>query len=148
MVFDPFKKEFEKHFETIYFRLHGLGRRKYKYKFSDDDLKELLDKCEIYDGEKIYVLFNNYEMHNDCSRFLTLLRDGELTEVSWGAKAVIDTIDIEYPTTKDEILSKCGRWWVWIEPNKRIRVEEALKKIKQEEFETEEALYEQIEKKF
>jgi hypothetical protein len=57
---------------------------------------------------------------------------------------VVETIDIEYPATKDEILSKCGRWWAWIKPDKRIRVKEPLEDVEQKEFNDKQELYENI----
>jgi hypothetical protein len=42
-----------------YFRLHGAppGKQMYRYTYTDDDLKELYEKC--LEMEQVYVLFNN-----------------------------------------------------------------------------------------
>lgn len=93
-------------------------------------------------------LFNNYEMHNDCQRFLKYLKKGEFPKVKWSAEAVVETIDIDFPTQKEEILSNCGRWWVWINPNKRIRVKESLKNIEEKKFSNEKELYHAIKSNF
>lgn len=133
-VVDPFKEEAAGTSDLRYFRLHGLGKRKYKYKFSNKDLRDLYEKCQRIDkGKEIFVLFNNYEMFDDCQRFLRYVRTGELPPVSWGSEAVVEEIDIEYPTTKSEILSKCGNWWVWVTPKKSIRVKQALEPLKEDE---------------
>lgn len=133
-VVDPLKQQPIATNKWNYFRLHGLGDRKYKYKFSNDDLKKLYQKCMKFSKKQTYVLFNNYEMFADCQRFLTFIKTGEFPKVAWGANAVVKEIDVEYPTTKKQILSECGRWWVWIKPRKSIRVREALKPVKKERF--------------
>jgi uncharacterized protein YecE (DUF72 family) len=51
-----------------YFRLHGIGG--YRYSYTHDDLRRLLDWCE---GE-VYCLFNNVTMADDAQRFLMLLQ--------------------------------------------------------------------------
>lgn len=143
-VIDPFKEEATGTSDFQYFRLHGLGKKKYKYKFSNKDLKTLYEKCQNFKGKKIFVLFNNYEMFDDCQRFLSYARTGELPPVPWGSEAVVAEIDIEYPTTKSEILSKCGNWWVWVAPKKSIRVKEALEPLKEEKIKDEKHLLQLI----
>jgi len=143
-VFDPFKQEQINSGTATYYRLHGLGNQKYQYKYSNKDLKKLFEICKRFSGNKIYVLFNNYEMHNDCNRFLKYLKKGDLPNVKWGAEAVIETIDIDFPATVEDILSKCGRWWVWVEPNKRIRVDDAFEDIEQGKFSEKEDLLKAI----
>jgi uncharacterized protein YecE (DUF72 family) len=56
---------------VAYFRLHGPATGRYRY--SDEDLRELRLKCE--DHETVYCLFNNVEMWKDANRFVRLLRD-------------------------------------------------------------------------
>jgi hypothetical protein len=75
---------------------------------------------------------------------LEYLKKDTFPEVPWGAEAIVETIDITYPTTKDEILSKCGRWWAWIKPNERIRVKESFDEVEQEKFGSENELYDRI----
>jgi uncharacterized protein YecE (DUF72 family) len=145
-VVDPLKTEPLEidNAEERYFRLHGLGSRKYKYKFTNANLKQLSEICEKYPNQAVYVLFNNYEMHNDCKRFLHYLGENELPPVSWGADAVVAEIDVEFPVTKDETLTKCGNWWVWIQPDKSIRVREVLDTVETEYFSSGEELLEEI----
>jgi len=64
--------------ETVYTRLHGLGRREYdyKYKYSDNDLKLLLEKVAALEKRKVrevYVLFNNVHMLEDAERLRGML---------------------------------------------------------------------------
>jgi len=63
-----------------YARLHGLGGREvnYKYKYTDDDLKKLIEiirstKCSIS-----YVMFNNVYSYQDAVRFKELIKHAPL----------------------------------------------------------------------
>lgn len=143
---DPFKRKPASDTSTVYFRLHGLGKRKYKYKFSNPDLKKLFDICQNQEAEEVLVMFNNYQLHPDAKRFLHLVEKGELEKVPWKAEAVADTVKIDFPTSKEKILKKCGRWWCWIEPDKSIRVRQALKHVQKEEFEDKEQLLQTVRK--
>jgi len=51
-----------------YFRLHGRGG--YRYRFTDEDLRQLLGWCR----GATYVLFNNLSMWDDALRFARLAR--------------------------------------------------------------------------
>jgi len=59
----------------IYIRLHGRGPREtnYRYKYTDEDLYNLLEKIKTFQTNEIYVLFNNIYMYNDALRFKRLL---------------------------------------------------------------------------
>ncbi len=52
-----------------YFRLHGAHKRMYRHKYSDEELKQLLEFCD----KRSYVLFNNVYMYEDARRFLKLI---------------------------------------------------------------------------
>lgn len=58
-----------------YFRLHGAppGKRMYRYTYTDDDLRELYEKCKGM--EQVYVLFNNETMYEDALRFMRLIEE-------------------------------------------------------------------------
>jgi len=56
-----------------YFRLHGLGKRMYDYKYSEGDLRRLAELSLPYLKERGYIFFNNYEMYDDARRFLEIL---------------------------------------------------------------------------
>ena len=76
-VVDPFKRMPFLESDTIYFRLHGIGRREvnYRYVYTDDDLRRLLRTLdEIKNAERAYVMFNNLNMAQDAQRFLKLLQ--------------------------------------------------------------------------
>lgn len=66
---DPFKTS-PTWGEIRYFRLHG--KTGYRYKYSDDDLEELLKRigarCDCY------VMFNNVPMFEDALRFIEMIR--------------------------------------------------------------------------
>lgn len=117
-----------------YFRLHGLGSKKYKYKYSNEDLKKLKKKVKGY--EECHILFNNYEMHPDALRFEKFIETDGLEKVPWKGEALYDTIKgaVEFPVGKEEILEKCGKWWVWWQPNQSLRVKQILGKVKKEVF--------------
>ncbi len=52
-----------------YFRLHGIGG--YRYQYSDEDLKKILDWIE--GSKEAYVMFNNVYMYQDAHRFKEML---------------------------------------------------------------------------
>lgn len=54
----------------IYWRLHGRGG--YRYRYSDDELRELMEK--LPEDRPCYVMFNNTSMFQDAKRFMALLR--------------------------------------------------------------------------
>jgi len=60
---------------VVYTRLHGLGGEvNYRYKYTDDDLQNLLSKISAYQDRvrECYVMFNNVYMFNDALRFKNL----------------------------------------------------------------------------
>jgi uncharacterized protein YecE (DUF72 family) len=65
---DPFKQKplFGK---INYFRLHGKPNYNLRYKYTNEDLKELLKFC---DKKENYVLFNNLNMFEDAQKFQKL----------------------------------------------------------------------------
>jgi uncharacterized protein YecE (DUF72 family) len=65
---DPFKQKplFGK---INYFRLHGKPNYNLRYKYTNEDLKELLKFC---DKKENYVLFNNLNMFEDARKFQKL----------------------------------------------------------------------------
>jgi len=70
--------------QILYTRLHGLGKGEvnYKYKYTDDDLKRLVEKILSFSGiNEAYVLFNNVYMFYDAQRFRDLIRSLGVCEV-------------------------------------------------------------------
>ena len=69
-VVDPLKeKPIEQ--QRNYYRLHGLGRIMYRYRFTDEDLNRLKGIVEKND----YVIFNNIFMYDDAMRFMEMVRE-------------------------------------------------------------------------
>lgn len=71
-VVDPFRHETLSK-GLVYYRLHGIGKGEvnYKYKYTDEDLRLLLQK--IKKGKVNYVLFNNIYSFEDALRFKSLI---------------------------------------------------------------------------
>jgi len=62
--------------EIVYFRLHGKPYLNYKYSYTDEDFKVLLNEIDARKeagAKKIYVLFNNVKMVDDALRFKRLM---------------------------------------------------------------------------
>lgn len=77
-VVDPFRCSPVSTHGTAYFRLHGIGGKEvnYRYKYTDQDLRELKEIVEemLKEGrEKVYVFFNNVEMAEDAGRLVDVL---------------------------------------------------------------------------
>ncbi len=72
-VVDPFKSETQTYdVNPVYYRLHGLGSKRYGYKYTDEDLKILYEryvKPVQNRGLDIYILWNNTYMGEDALRF-------------------------------------------------------------------------------
>ncbi len=74
---DPFKNIEFKTSNLVYYRLHGINGYKYSYKYTDSDLRKLLERVyKAIEGCKIdaYVMFNNKYMFDDALRFIKLIR--------------------------------------------------------------------------
>lgn len=75
-VVDPFISK-EVHSEGFhYFRLHGLGERPYRYRYSDAELAWLRDFLRPMEEEEVFLVFNNTNMYEDCKRFAAMLKSG------------------------------------------------------------------------
>jgi len=69
-VVDPFKEDTVG--KIVYWRLHGKDG--YRYRYSDEELEELLRK--IQPSSVYYVMFNNTNMFEDAQRFLRIVKNG------------------------------------------------------------------------
>ncbi len=58
-----------------YLRLHGSHAKMYKHKYTDDELKWLMQFVKELGKSEIYVLFNNVYMYEDSLRFLNNLKE-------------------------------------------------------------------------
>ena len=66
-VVDPLKEKPINVTDFSYFRLHGLPGYNLRYKYTDEDLRNLKKIVEEY--ENPYVFFNNLSMCEDAFRF-------------------------------------------------------------------------------
>jgi uncharacterized protein YecE (DUF72 family) len=71
---DPLRQECFYSKKVLYYRLHGFGKPMYNYKFSDEELKKVTEKC-MNSSKDVYVLFNNATCYSDGLRFMKLLKE-------------------------------------------------------------------------
>ncbi len=141
---DPLKEEPTTEGPVWYFRLHGLGKRMYVYKYADEDLRRLKLTVEKLKGE-VYILFNNYAMYEDAKRFKTYLEKGVLPQTAWGFKAVLTLIkDLEYPLTKEELLERRGNWRFFWSPTEYKRLRDVLLGIPDKTYHSAEEVVEKV----
>ena len=70
---DPLRQKCFFSKEILYYRLHGFGKPSmYNYRFSDDELRTLAEKCKS--SKKVYVMFNNASCYEDSKRFEVILQ--------------------------------------------------------------------------
>ena len=73
---DPFKNSPVKTGNIHYWRLHGRDGYRYGYKYTDEDLDELVNLINMHgDVDTVYVMFNNKFMFEDALRLRELLRE-------------------------------------------------------------------------
>ncbi len=67
--------------DKVYIRLHGLNEDEYDYNYdySNEELKDLSDKLmNLTDShEKVYCMFNNYEMYNNADTLRNILNQNK-----------------------------------------------------------------------
>ncbi|MCD6444261.1 DUF72 domain-containing protein [Candidatus Bathyarchaeota archaeon] len=77
-VVDPFKNQTQTYdVNPIYYRLHGLGSRAYRYRYTEEDLKTLYERYVKPFEEKgleVYVLWNNIYMKEDALKFKEMFK--------------------------------------------------------------------------
>ncbi len=72
---DPFKNEPKLTGKLHYWRLHGRNGYKYGYKYSEEDLHELVYIVKKNsDAEELYILFNNKFMYENARTFRELIK--------------------------------------------------------------------------
>jgi len=80
-VFDPLRYpeniEKVKNRDINYFRLHGLNKREYdyRYSYSEDEIKNLGNYIGTL-SNKVYVFFNNTDMVKDAKKFINFIFKG------------------------------------------------------------------------
>lgn len=72
-VVDPLVKVPAYRGDAFYYRLHGLGKRLYSYRYTNEDLSRLKEIVLSGEAGEAYVMFNNISMKDDCLRFQRLL---------------------------------------------------------------------------
>ncbi len=74
-VVDLFRKSPAGDHEVLYTRLHGRNEERYNYdyEYSDSELDELATRLERAEHDRVYCLFNNYEMHENGQGLLRRL---------------------------------------------------------------------------
>ncbi|RLE42866.1 hypothetical protein DRJ48_02560 [Candidatus Woesearchaeota archaeon] len=71
---DPLRADPASSTRVQYFRLHGFGKQMvYNYRFSKSELLKILDRVKQVKAERVYVLFNNYYMYENCLEFKHLI---------------------------------------------------------------------------
>ncbi|MCS7116001.1 MAG: DUF72 domain-containing protein [Nitrososphaerota archaeon] len=74
-IVDPLVRRSVLESKVAYFRLHGLGKRLYDYRYTDDDLERLIEVLQSMESLECYVMFNNLYAKDDATRFKRLLKD-------------------------------------------------------------------------
>lgn len=76
-IADLMRREPVSDHEVAYVRLHGLNPKEYDYNYdySDEELRELAEKLHelAKDHDKVYCMFNNYEMFDNAQKLRDLL---------------------------------------------------------------------------
>ncbi len=96
-----------------YFRLHGLGPRKYYYQYSKRELNKLVELLKAIEGEgkAVFALFNNLAMWEDGRRFQTYLKTGVLPPLTEtvGLDSIREILKrTRFPATKSGISKSVG----------------------------------------
>lgn len=77
-IVDLMRREPVSSHKTAYVRLHGLNKEEYNYDYdySREELEELAEKLENLSKscERVYCMFNNYEMFSNASKLLEILQ--------------------------------------------------------------------------
>jgi len=137
-VTDPFKLEPVFLSGFAYFRLHGLPSYNLNYTYTNNQLMHLSALLKQYEERagRVYVLFNNYAMYRDAERFQALNREGELPPSPFGPRSVWWTLRTfeDWPTTKEQLLRRCGRWRCWVEPNRGVMLSTILQEFREKTY--------------
>lgn len=74
---DPFRLAPAVETPISYLRLHGKppGEEMYKYTFEEEDLRKLRKLIGGIETDRLYLLWNNYNMYRDLKKFESLLKD-------------------------------------------------------------------------
>ncbi|MEM1564424.1 MAG: DUF72 domain-containing protein [Candidatus Bathyarchaeia archaeon] len=133
-VTDPFRVLPAYTSQTVYFRLHGLGKELYYYQYTDEELLWLGETAKKFEakGKTVYLLFNNLAMFEDGLRFMQYLSTGKFPKItgSVGLESIKSVIEkTRYPAAKSMLVKKVGWRLVEIEEGKQVRLEELLAEL-------------------
>jgi uncharacterized protein YecE (DUF72 family) len=133
-VVDPFKAKPVYTGGTVYFRLHGMGKRLYYYQYSNKELIWLHKLAKAFEqkAEDVYVLFNNLAMLEDTTRFMYYIKTSAFSSVtgSVGLDSVRVLIEkIRYPATKSALLQRLGWRLVELEPERQRPLGELIEEV-------------------
>ncbi|MEM2936927.1 MAG: DUF72 domain-containing protein [Candidatus Bathyarchaeia archaeon] len=148
-VTDPFRVLPAYTSQTVYFRLHGLGKELYYYQYSDEELRKLKELVKPFEdeGKTVYVLFNNLSMFEDGIRFMEYLTKGKFPKItgSAGLESVKSVVArTRYPTPKSMLIKKVGWRLVEIEEGKQVRLSELLAELPSKTFKSAEELLNEL----
>lgn len=73
-IVDPLRTSVISRSDLGYYRLHGLGKRLYKYKYSRRDLEKLKIIVRNTEADCVYVMFNNIHMKDDAVNFAKMVQ--------------------------------------------------------------------------
>jgi len=132
-----------------YFRLHGLGEKKYYYQHSDADLRKLRELVTPYEmeGKEVYMLFNNLSMFEDGMRFMEYLSKRTFPKItsSTGLASIKEVIEkTRYPTSKGMLTKRLGWRLVQVEEGKQTRLDTFLDKLPSKTYQNAEELLHEI----
>lgn len=147
-VVDPLKGSPAWTGDTLYFRLHGLPGYNLEYSYTNEELETLREKTKPLEGRRVYIFFNNYAMYRDAYRFKRLLEDGVLPPSPFGPRSVLWALQAYegWPSSKMELIERCGRWRCWVSPDRRVPLGEVLKHLRDDVYRSVEEVFEEAER--
>lgn len=150
-VVDPFKAKPVFTGGTVYFRLHGMGKRLYYYQYSNEELIWLHKLAETFErkAEDVYVLFNNLAMLEDATRFMHYIKTSAFSSVTGtvGLDSVRALIEkTRYPATKSALLQRLGWRLVELESGRQRLLGELIEKLPAKTYASPEEVLKEIER--
>ena len=124
--------------KMAYIRLHGLPGYNLRYAYTNSQLLRLRQRIEktLAEAKEVYVFFNNYNMYRDAQRFRKMVETGELPPSPFGPRSLRIALEPyeNWPVERSRLIEDCGKWYVWLKPDRAIRAAEVLRHLKETEF--------------